>query len=124
MRMIQIIWDIPEEFKIHLREIYASLREEKDFAKRIEILRNILEYLNRSRIDTENYSEKEIIQGIEVEYMNVLDKIREEGKLENKLETARKMKVLGLSLDVILKAVRLSEIQLKENGICTSPQLV
>ena len=113
MRMIQIIRDIPEEFKIHLKEIYASLREEKDFAKRIEILRNILEYLNRSRIDTENYSEKEIIQGIEVEYMNVLDKIREEGKLENKLETARKMKVLGLS-----------EIQLKESRICTSPQLV
>ncbi len=49
--------------------------------------------------------------------MNVLDKIREEEKLENKLETARKMKVLGLSLDVIIKAVRLSEIQLKENGI-------
>ena len=45
--------------------------------------------------------------------MNVLDKIREEEKLENKLETARKMKVLGLS-----------EIQLKESRICTSPQLV
>ena len=117
MRMIQIIRDIPEEFKIHLKEIYASLREEKDFAKRIEILRNILEYLNRSRIDAGNYSVKEIIQGIEVEYMNVLDKIREEGKLENKLETARKMKDMGLSIEVILKAVGLSEVQLKENGI-------
>ena len=121
MRMIQIIRDIPEEFKIHLKEIYASLREEKDFAKRIEILRNLLEYLSRARNDAENYSEKEITQVIEEEYMNFLEKIKEEGKLEgkleNKLETARKMKDMGLSIEVILKAVGLSEDQLKENGI-------
>ena len=53
--------------------------------------------------------------------MNVLDKIREEGKiegkLEGKLETARRMKELGLSIEVIIKSVGLSEKQLKENGI-------
>ena len=121
MRMIQIIRDIPEEFKIHLKEIYISLREEKEFAKRIEILRNLLEYLNRVRIDAENYSVKEIVQGIEVEYMNVLDKIREEGelkgKLENKLETARKMKEFGDTLEKIKIITGLSEDELKENGI-------
>ncbi len=121
LRMIQIIRDIPEEFKVHLKEIYTSLREEKDFAKRIEILRNLLEYLSRARNDAENYSEKEITQVIEEEYMNFLEKIKEEGKLEgkleNKLETARKMKDMGLSIEVILKAVGLSEGQLKENGI-------
>ena len=121
LRMIQIIRDIPEEFKIHLKEIYTSLREEKNFAKRIEILRNLMEYLNRARVDPENYSVKEIIQGIEEEYMNVLDKIREEGKIEGKMdkaiETARKMKNLGLSLDIIQKSVGLSEDQLRENGI-------
>ena len=97
--------------------IYASLREEKDFAKRIEILRNLLEYISRARNDAENYSEKEITQVIEEEYMNFLEKIKEEGKLENKLETARKMKDMGLSNEVILKAVGLSEDQLKEKGI-------
>jgi len=121
MRMIQIIRDIPEEFKIHLKEIYITLREEKEFAKRIEILRNLLEYLNRARIDAENYSVKEIVQGIEVEYMNVLDKIREEGelkgKLENKLETARKMKEFGDTLEKIKIITGLSEDELKENGI-------
>jgi predicted transposase/invertase (TIGR01784 family) len=121
MRMIQIIRDIPEEFKIHLKEIYISLREEKEFAKRIEILRNLLEYLNRVRIDAENYSVKEIVQGIEVEYMNVLDKIRQEGelkgKLENKLETARKMKEFGDTLEKIKIITGLSEDELKENGI-------
>ena len=133
MRMIQIIRELPEEFKFHLKEIYTSLREESNFAKRIEILRNLLEYLNRARNDAEKYSEKEITQSIEEEYMNVLDKIREEGKLEGELkgklegklegelnkalETARKMKELGLSIEVIIKSVGLSEQQLRENGI-------
>ena len=123
--MIQIIRDIPEEFKIKLREIYISLRDEKDFAKRIEILRNLLEYLNIARTDAEIYSEKEIIQGIEGEYMNVLDKIREEGKLEGKLEgefqkaleTAQKMNEKGFSASEIQEISGLSESQLKENGI-------
>jgi predicted transposase/invertase (TIGR01784 family) len=129
MRMIQIIRELPDEFKIHLKEIYTSLREETNYTKRIEILRNLLEYLNRARNDAEKYSAKEITQGIEEEYMNVLDKIREEGKLEGKLEgkiegefnkaleTARRMKELGLSIEIILKSVGLSEQNLKENGI-------
>ena len=121
MRMIQIIREIPEEFKIHLKEIYTSLREEKNFTKRIEILRNLLEYLSRARNDAENYSVNEIIQGIEEEYMNFLEKIREEGKLEGelngKLETARKMKAKGFSVSEIQDITGLSEIELKLNGI-------
>jgi len=54
-----------------------------------------------------------------------LDKARQEGKLEGKLEaefktkfeTAHKMKDLGLSIEIIIKSVGLSETQLKENGI-------
>jgi predicted transposase/invertase (TIGR01784 family) len=121
MRMIQIIRDIPEEFKIKLREIYISLRDEKDFAKRIDILRNLLEYLNRARTDAEIYSEKEMVQGIEGEYMNVLDKIREEGKLEGEfkkaLETAQKMQKEGFNSEQIIRISGLTESQLKENGI-------
>jgi predicted transposase/invertase (TIGR01784 family) len=41
----------------------------------------------------------------------------EKGIEKGKLETARKMKDMGLSIEVILKAVGLSEDQLKENGI-------
>ena len=137
MRMIQIIRELPDEFKIHLIEIYSALREETDYAKRIEILRNLLEYLNRARSDAEKYSGKEITRVIEEEYMNVLDKIREEGKLEgelkgrlegklegelkgkmeNKIETARKMKEFGDTLEKIKLITGLSEEELKENGI-------
>ena len=53
--------------------------------------------------------------------MNFLEKIREEGKLEGKMdkaiETARKMKDLGISIEVIIKSVGLSEGELRENGI-------
>jgi predicted transposase/invertase (TIGR01784 family) len=53
--------------------------------------------------------------------MNFLEKIREEGKIEGKIdkaiETARNMKDLGLTLDIIQKSVGLSEDELKENGI-------
>jgi predicted transposase/invertase (TIGR01784 family) len=116
---------LPEEFKIHLKEIYTSLREETNFAKRIEILRNLLEYLNRTRNDAEKYSEKEITQSIEEEYMNVLDKIREEGKLEGELkgelnkalETARKMIEKGYSDLEVRDITGLTKDQLRENGI-------
>ena len=88
-----------------------------NYAKRIEILRNLLEYLYRARNDAEKYSAKEITQGIEEEYMNVLDEIREEGKLENKIEVAQRMREEGDSLDKILRITGLSEAQLRDNGI-------
>jgi len=67
--------------------------------------------------------------GIEEEYMNFLEKIREEGKIEEKLEgvlkgkiesklkTARNMKEFGDSLEKIIFITELSESELRENGI-------
>jgi predicted transposase/invertase (TIGR01784 family) len=57
--------------------------------------------------------------------MNVLDKIREEGKLEGKLEgefkkaieTAQKMQKEGFNSEQIIRISGLTESQLKENGI-------
>jgi predicted transposase/invertase (TIGR01784 family) len=40
-----------------------------------------------------------------------------EGEYKNKLETAQKMKEMGLTIEVILKVVGLSEEELKLNGI-------
>ena len=50
-------------------------------------------------------------------YERALEEGREEGELKTKLDTARKMKNLGLSIEVIEKSVGLSENQLRENGI-------
>ena len=49
--------------------------------------------------------------------LTLYERALEEGEFKNKLETARKMKDMELSIEVILKAVGLSEDQLKENGI-------
>jgi predicted transposase/invertase (TIGR01784 family) len=85
--------------------------------------------LYRARNDADNYTKKEIIKEIEGDYMNLLEKIRKEGKLEGELEgeikgklekaleTARKMKVKGFSVSEIQDITGLSDDQLKENGI-------
>jgi predicted transposase/invertase (TIGR01784 family) len=129
MKMIQIIRDDPESFLTNLKDIFYSISQEKDEAKRIYIIKNLLEYLFRARKDAENYTEKEIIKKIEGDYMNLLERIREEGKLEgelkgklegkqeNKLETARKMLEEGFTLTQISKITGLTEIQLQENGV-------
>ena len=129
MRMVQIIRDKPEMFLKHIKEIYLSILEEKEEAKRIYILKNLLDYLYRARNDADNYTKKEIIKEIEGDYMNLLEKIRKEGKLEGELEgeikgklekaleTARKMKVKGFSVSEIQDITGLSEEELKENGI-------
>jgi predicted transposase/invertase (TIGR01784 family) len=50
-------------------------------------------------------------------YERALEEGREEGELKKALETALNMKNLGLSIEVILKSVGLSEEELRENGI-------
>jgi predicted transposase/invertase (TIGR01784 family) len=129
MKMIQIIRDDPESFLTNLKDIFYSISQEKDEAKRIYIIKNLLEYLFRARKDAENYTEKEIIKNIEGDYMNLLERIREEGKLEgeqkgklegkqeNKLETARKMLEEGFTLTQISKITGLTEVQIRENGV-------
>ena len=50
-------------------------------------------------------------------YERALEEGIEKGEFKNKIETARNMKNLGLSMEVIIKSVGLSEDQLRENGI-------
>jgi predicted transposase/invertase (TIGR01784 family) len=129
MRLIQTIRNDPQEFVKNLKDILNSLLEEKEDVKRIEILKNLYEYIFRARRDAEDFSKQAIIKEIEGDYMNMLERIREEGKLKGELvgeqrgelkkalETARNMKNLGLSMEVIIKSVGLSEEELRENGI-------
>ena len=133
MRLIQTIRNDPQEFVKNLQELFRTLLEEKEDVKRIEILKNLYEYIFRARKDADDFSKQAIIKEIEGDYMNMLERIREKGreegllkgeqigeqrgKLEKALETARNMKNLGLSLEVIVKSVGLSEEDLKENGI-------
>ena len=121
MRALQTIRNDPDEFVRNLQDIYRELTLEKEESKRIEILRNLLDYIFKARNDADIVSKGAIIKEIEGDYMNMLEKVRTEGKLEGKiegkLETARKMREEGLNLEQILRITGLTESQLKENGI-------
>jgi len=103
------------------------------YTKKIEIFEEIVQYLFRAREDAEEYTSKTIFKEMEKEYMNLLERLEEKGRLEGKqegkleglqegefrkaLETARKMREFGDSLEKIITITGLSESQLKENAI-------
>ena len=112
--LLKIIRDPWEEFIegwAIIREILNSMEE----SKKVDLEEEMLDYIFRSRLESRELVE-ETIMGKQ-KTLTLYERALEEGKLENKLETARKMKDMGLSIEVILKAVGLSEDQLKENGI-------
>jgi predicted transposase/invertase (TIGR01784 family) len=121
LRVMQTIRNDPEEFVRNLQEVYRALVKEKEESKRIEILKNLTYYIFRARNDANIVSKNAIIKEIEGDYMNMLEKIKfegeQKGKLEEKLETARKMKEEGFQLNQIIRITGLSENQLRENGI-------
>lgn len=101
------------------------LSKEKQEAKRVEILLEMLKYLLSTRKDAEKYRNKDFYKLLEAEYMTVLDKILEEGELKGiekgiekgKIETARNMRLEGIEVSVIIKVTGLTQEQLKENGV-------
>jgi len=129
MRLVKTIRNDPEEFVKNLQELFRSLLEEKEDAKRIEILKNLYEYIFRARKDAEDFSKQAIIKEIEDDYMNMLERIKEESKLKGELvgeqrgelkkalETARKMREEGFNQEQIIRISGLSESELRENGI-------
>ena len=92
---------------------------------RIDILLDIMKYIFSSRKDAERYNRKEIYKPLEAEYMTLLEKLEEKGelrglekgKIEGKIETARKMKEKAFSILEIQDITGLSIDQLRENGI-------
>jgi len=118
LKIIRDPWDDFIDGWNKIREILNSIEE----SKRIDLEEEMLEYIYRSRTE-ENAFLEEAIMGRKVltAYERALEEGREEGReegeLKTKLDTARKMKNLGLSIEVIEKSVGLSENQLRENGI-------
>ena len=137
LRLIQIIRDKGEQFEGELLRLLTILSKEKEEAKRVEILLEMVKYLLSTRKDAERYKNKNFYKLLEVEYMTVLDEILAEGELRGiekgraegvekgraegeergKLETAKNMKAEGIELSVILKVTGLSADQLKTAGI-------
>ena len=112
--LLKIIRDPWEEFIEGWGKIKEILNSMED-AKRIDLEEEMLDFIFKSRLESRELVE-ETIMGKQ-KTLTLYERALEEGEFKNKLETARKMKDMGLSIEVILKAVGLSEDQLKENGI-------
>jgi len=125
LRLIQIIREKGESFEGELLRLLMLLSKEKEEAKRVEILLEMVKYLLSTRKDAEKYRNKDFYKLLEAEYMTVLDKILEEGELKGiekgiekgKIETARNMRLEGIEVSVIVKVTGLTQELLKENGI-------
>jgi predicted transposase/invertase (TIGR01784 family) len=129
LRIIQIIRDEPKELLSKLREIFTTLSAETNPEKRIDIFQTLLDYLFTARKDSEDLLEKEIFAIMEDDFMNILERKKLEGKIEGEikgklegrfelsLETAKKMREEGDSIEKIIRITGLTEAQLRENGI-------
>jgi predicted transposase/invertase (TIGR01784 family) len=81
----------------------------------------MMKYIFSTRKDAERFNRKEIYKSLETEYMTLLEKLEEKGKLEGiiegKIETAHNLKAEGIDITIIQKTTGLTEEQLKEAGI-------
>ena len=115
LKIIRFPWEEFIEGWGKIKEILNSMEE----SKRIDLEEEMLDYIFRSRLESRELIEETIMgkQKTLTLYERALEEGVEKGEFKNKLETARKMKDMELSIEVILKAVGLSEDQLRENGI-------
>jgi predicted transposase/invertase (TIGR01784 family) len=96
-------------------DLYASDPDKRrDLEERIRADKNFA-YELAARY--EQGLEKGLKQGIEQGLEKGIEQGLEKGELKKALETARKMQALGLSLEIIVQSVGLTESELKENGI-------
>jgi predicted transposase/invertase (TIGR01784 family) len=102
-----------EDFLEDWGKIQDNLLELEE-TKKVDLIENMQDYLFKSRKEDHKQLE-EAIMGKRV--LTAYERAFEDGEINKALETARRMKELGLSLEVIEKSVGLSEEELKENGI-------
>lgn len=102
-----------KEFKVDWRTILEVLSELEEI-KKIDLIENMQDYIFKSRKEDHKKLE-EAIMGKRV--LTAYERAFEDGEMNTKLETARRMKEEGFNLGQILKITGLSENQLRENGI-------
>ena len=102
-----------KEFKVDWRTILEVLSELEEI-KKIDLIENMQDYIFKSRKEDHKKLE-EAIMGKRV--LTAYERAFEDGEMNTKLETARRMKDEGFNLGQILKITGLSEDQLRENGI-------
>ena len=114
MLLLKIIRDPWDDFINGWNKIRKILNFMED-SKKVDLEEEMLDYIFRSRLESRELVE-EVIMGKQ-KTMTLYERALEEGEFKNKLDTARKMREFGDTLDKIIFITGLSEDQLKENGI-------
>ena len=114
LKIIRYQWEKFIEGWDKIRDILNSMDE----AKRIDLEEEMLDYIFRSRTEENDFLEEAIMgKKVLTAYERALEEGEMKGKLENKLETARKLLERRFSVSEIQDITGLSESQLREHGI-------
>ena len=118
MLLLKIIRDPWDDFIDGWNKIRVILNSTEK-SKRIDLEEEMLDYIFRSRLESRELVE-EVIMGKQKTmtlYERALEEGREEGELKKALDTARKMREFGDTIEKIILITGLSIDQLRENGI-------
>ena len=114
LKIIRYQWEKFIEGWDKIRDILNSMDE----AKRIDLEEELVDYIFRSRTEENDFLEEAIMgKKVLTAYERALEEGEMKGKLENKLETARKLLERRFSVSEIQDITGLSESQLREHGI-------
>jgi predicted transposase/invertase (TIGR01784 family) len=121
MLLLKIISDPWDDFINGWNKIRKILNSMED-SKKVDFEEEMLDYIFRSRTEDNDFLEeaimgRKVLTAYERALEEGIEKGREEGEFRNKLDTARKMREFGDTLDKITFITGLSEEQLRENWI-------
>ncbi|WP_154645128.1 Rpn family recombination-promoting nuclease/putative transposase, partial [Leptospira interrogans] len=106
----------------YLGEVFELLTGLKNESKRVEIFQKLFLYIFNVRElkpteITNLLSHSRYNREYEDLIMTTAEKLRKEGKIEGKIEDAKKMFKEGFKLDVVLRITGLTEQELKDYGV-------
>jgi predicted transposase/invertase (TIGR01784 family) len=110
LKNIRKPWDDFLEDWSKIQEVLSELEE----TKKVDLIENMQDYIFKSRKEDHKQLE-EAIMGKRV--LTAYERAFEDGEINKALETARRMKDEGDTLEKIIRITGLSENQLRENGI-------
>ncbi|MCL8312652.1 Rpn family recombination-promoting nuclease/putative transposase [Leptospira interrogans] len=120
--VVQKIWEGDASFLGCLGEIFELLTGLKNESKRVEIFQKLFLYIFNVRElkpteITNLLSHSRYNREYEDLIMTTAEKLKKEGEIKGKIETARNMLLNGASLEFVLKVTGFTEQELKDHGV-------
>ncbi|AKP28229.1 conserved hypothetical protein [Leptospira interrogans serovar Manilae] len=120
--VVQKIWEGDASFLGYLGEVFELLTGLKNESKRVEIFQKLFLYIFNVRElkpteITNLLSHSRYNREYEDLAMTTAEKLKKEGEIKGKIETARNMLLNGASLEFVLKVTGFTEQELKDHGV-------